>query len=577
MTVRRMRPVLRRPVLRRPVRRAAALVAVVLGVLLLVVGPASAHAALDASTPGPGVVLTTAPTRVVLTFDEDVTLLPTSVRVFAPDGSRADDGVVGHAGGNGATASVGLDASARGTYLVSWRVISDDSHPVSGAYTFSVGSTSAAPTAATLHNVPSVAGLLGVARWIGYAGSSLLLGGLVFALLCRPRREPPARRLMLAGAAALALGAVIGLLAQGALDAGLGLSAVGRPSLVREVLDSTYGRATLARIVLAALGAGVVLVVRGLWAQILATILLTIGVGVSFAAAGHAVAGSQRDLSLVSDSVHLIGASVWLGGLVMLLVVLGPGGVSDPVAVARRFSRVAMSAVAALVVTGIYQAWRQVGAWGAFGATAYGKELLVKIVLVAATIALAAGSHRWLWRGVGPTVRVEAATAASVPPSLGPSGSSGSSGRSSGAATVGQLRRTVAVEMVLGAVVLAVTAALVATEPATTAYHPVVSANVRIQGDLVQVSAVPAGDRTMDVHLYVFGPNHQPVDPGQITATVSLPAKQVGPLPVTLQNAGPGHRIGTVSVPIAGDWQLAVTIGATDTDEATKDVDLPIR
>lgn len=535
--------------------------------LVLIAGPASAHAVLEGSTPAANAVLRTPPTQVVLHFDENVSLLPTSVRVFAPDGSRADNGIVGHAQGDGTTASVGLDAPRRGTYLVSWRVISADSHPVSGAYTFSVGAPSAAPTATTLHNVPSVAGLLGIARWIGYAGSSLLLGGLAFGLLCRPRREPLVRRLMLGGAAGLALGAAIGLLAQGALDAGLGLSALGRPSLVREVLGTTYGRATLARLVLAALGAAAVLFVRGLWAQMLATILLAVGIGVSFAAAGHAVAGSHRDLTMVVDCIHVIGASVWLGGLVMLVVTLRPrGGVGDVIDVTRRFSRVAMTCVVALVATGTYQAWRQVGSWGAFSATTYGRELLIKILVVAAAIALAAGSRWWLWRALRPPVVVEAATASAAPPQP-----------SSSAAPVGQLRRTVASEMALGALVLGITSALVATEPAATAYRPVVSANLTIEGDLVQVSAIPAAERAMDLHLYVFGPDQQPTNPKQITATVSLPSQQIGPLPVRLYQGGPGHWAAAVTVPVAGDWQLAVTVRTTAIDESTQYLDMPIR
>lgn len=552
---------------RRTARWARAVGALALAsTLVLAAAPASAHAVLEGSTPNAESVLKTAPTRVVLKFDENVTLLPTSVRVFAPDGSRADSGVVGRFQDDGETASVGVDATRRGTYLVSWRVISADSHPVSGAYTFSVGAASAAPTASDLHNVPSVAGLLGVARWIGYAGSALLLGGLVFGLLCRPRREPSVQRLMLLGAAGLAVGAVIGLLAQGALDAGLGLSAIGRPSLVREVLGTTYGHATLARLVLAVLGAGVVATARGLWTQAAATVLLAIGLGLSFAAAGHAVAGSHRDVALVADSVHVVGASVWLGGLTMLLVTLRPrAGARDLLVVTQRFSRVAMAAVAALVVTGVFQAWRQVGAWGAFTATTYGRELLIKIVVVAAAVALAAGSRSWLWRRLHPTLVVQAATDTPARP------------RPPGPPPVTQLRRTVVGELALGVIVLGITSALVATEPAAEAYSPVVSASVTIEGDLVQISAVPVGGRTMDLHIYVLGPDGRPTDPKEITATVSLPSQSIGPLPVRLYDSGPGHRTAAVTVPISGDWRLALTVRISAIEERTEYVDMPIR
>lgn len=542
--------------------------------LVAIAGPASAHAVLESSTPQPGAVLATAPTRVMLTFDENVTLLPTSLRVFAPDGSRADDGIVGHEDGRGPTADVAMRATEHGTYLVSWRVVSADSHPVSGAFTFSVGSASAAPSAGPLKNVPTVAGLLGVARWTGYAGSALLVGGLFFGLLCRPRVDRPTRWLMLAGAGGLALGAVIGLLAQGALDAGLGLSAVGRPSLVREVLGTAYGRATLARLLLAVLGAGVVLVLergrdrgQGLWlARWAASVLLALGVGVSFAAAGHAVSGTHRDLALVVDTVHGVGASVWLGGLVMLLVALRPGAMRSPAAVAYRFSGVALGAVVVIVASGGYQAYREVGAWGALTATTYGTELVVKLVVVAAMLALAAGSRLWLWRTLRPTLVVQAATAESAPPAASPSTDP----------MLGRLRRTVAGEMALGAVVLGISSALVVTQPAATAYSPMVSATLSIEGDTVQVSAIPLGERTMDLHLYVFGPNHRLSEPQQIAATITLPSQHVGPLPVALHRGGAGHRIAAVTVPIAGTWTLAVTVRTTAIDEATGYVAMPV-
>ena len=136
--------------------------------------------------------------------------------------------------------------------------------------------------------------------------------------------------------------------------------------------------------------------------------------------------------------------------------------------------------------------------------------------------------------------------------------------------------------MVLGetvglCVVLGITSALVATEPAKTAYHPSASGELSLVGDTVQVSAIPDGDRRMDLHLYVFDKSGQPSDPKEITAAVSLPSKELGPLPVTLAVAGPGHRQGVVAVPVAGQWRLAVTVRTTAIDEATGYVTLPVR
>src|ERR1700759_1975630 len=125
-------------------------VALAAGLLGLVgtAAPAAAPAVPERSDPAPRALLDAGPRGVTLTYDEAVTTLPTSVRVYGPDGSRVDDRHVLHPAGEGRRVPVGLqDNLARGSYLVSWRVISADSHPVAGAFTFAVGQRTATPTA----------------------------------------------------------------------------------------------------------------------------------------------------------------------------------------------------------------------------------------------------------------------------------------------------------------------------------------------------------------------------------------------------------------------------------------------
>jgi copper transport protein len=126
-------------------------------------------------------------------------------------------------------------------------------------------------------------------------------------------------------------------------------------------------------------------------------------------------------------------------------------------------------------------------------------------------------------------------------------------------------------------VVLGVTASLVVTEPAKTAYHPTISASLTLLGQTVDVTAVPSGARAVDLHVYVLDASGQPGKPEEITATVSLPSKQIDALPVPLRLADPGHWRAPVSVPVAGDWRLAITIRTTAIDEATGYATLTIR
>ncbi|WP_198289967.1 copper resistance protein CopC [Nocardioides sp. Iso805N] len=507
--------------------------------LVLLAGPASAHAVLESSDPRPDAVLAAPPGSVTLSFDEPVSLLPGSLRVYDPEGQRIDRGDVGHPDGHGERVSVQLrTADAQGSYLVSWRVVSADSHPVSGAFTFAVGKAGAAPP--TPHDTSSTGISVGlaIARWLGYAGSALLVGISLVVAWCWAEgwRQRRVRRLVLAGGTLLAVGAVADLLLKGPYDAALGLGSVTDGALLREVLGSTYGHATVARLVLVALA--LVLLRLRPPSRLIASVL-AVAFGLSFAFAGHAAAGSGRTLAAINDTVHVVSASAWLGGLVLVLVAI------DSVAVVQRFSRLAVGAVLLLVATGLWQAARQVGSWAALRHTTYGHELLVKLLVIALVLGIAAGSRALVWRA-------EAGQPA-------------------------RIRSLVLAETVGLGIVLGITSALVATEPAKTAYHPSASGQLTLVGDTVQVSAVPVGDRQMDLHVYVFDKAGQPSDPKEITAAVSLPSKLLGPLPVTLAVAGPGHRQGTVAVPVAGQWRLAVTVRTTAIDEATGYVTLPIR
>jgi len=108
-------------------------------------------------------------------------------------------------------------------------------------------------------------------------------------------------------------------------------------------------------------------------------------------------------------------------------------------------------------------------------------------------------------------------------------------------------------------------------------HHPSVDQTLRFGPDTAQVSAVPAGDRAMDLHLFFFGSEGQPIDPAEVKATLRLPKQDLGPLPVTLQSFGGGHDIGNIAVPVPGDWTLTVSARTGAIDEFDQKVTLPIR
>ena len=544
------RPVARSGTTLRVVRGALRSIAVVaVPALVLVTAPSWGHATLEGSNPSTGAVLKVLPPRVTLRFDESVTTLSTSLEVYGPDGARVDDGAITRPNGEGSLVSVGVTGQQRGTYLVSWRVISADSHPVSGAFTFSVGKSSAVPTAPRVRTDPTVATALGASRWLGYLGAASLVGGIAFLLVCWRDgwSSLGVRRLVWGGLAAAALAALLGFLLKGPYDAARGIGHIGQADLLREVLGSTYGRAMLARLCLLALLA-LLLVVRlrvdpRVWVSLSAATSLCLLA--SYALTGHAVSDHPQAVAIAIDVAHLGAMSVWIGGLAMLVLFVVRGG--EPVEVAapvvRRFSRLALGAVLVLVSTGTYQAWREVRSWAALTATTYGRELLVKLVLVACVIGVAVLSRRWVRHG---------------------------------REDLPALRRRVSLEAAGVVLVLGVTSALVATQPAASAYHPSVSANLAAGPDTVRVSAVPAGDRRMQVHLSVFDKFSRPTEPAEVDASLTLPGRSIGPLPLTLTKAGKGQRIASLAVPVLGEWTMTVVVRTTAIDEYFATVVLPI-
>ncbi|TVL92320.1 copper resistance protein CopC [Streptomyces sp. SAJ15] len=393
-----------------------------LGVLLLAVlacalgfgaTPASAHAALTATDPADGAVLPTQPQRVTLTFSEGVLVSDDSVRVLDPRGRRVDDGEPDHRDGESSTMSVALRAGLPdGTYTVAWQAVSEDSHPVGGAFTFSIGAPSATTVSVptTAEPDPTVDTLYGVGRYAAYAGLVLLVGGCVFAAACRSSK--PVERVAAAGWATLFAATVLLLLLRSPYTGGDTLGAALDLGRLDEVLSTKPGAALLARLLLLGAAAGFLAVLFGPYARQRAKATarreLTVGLGVggavlaaglgaTWAMAEHASVGIQPWLAMPVDVAHLLAVGVWLGGLVALLVTLRAGEPVPGTAV-RRFSRLAFGSVLALVVTGLYQSWRQVGDWSALTGTEYGRWLLVKVALVAVLVGLAAGSRRWTAR-----------------------------------------------------------------------------------------------------------------------------------------------------------------------------------
>ncbi|MGW3285959.1 copper resistance CopC/CopD family protein [Streptomyces sp. NPDC001002] len=404
----------------RRTRTLVLLILAVFGALLAGAGPASAHAALTGSDPAQGVVVDKAPTAVTLTFSEKVATSSDSLRVLDPKGKRVDTGKPTET--SGTTYAVPLHSGLPdGTYTVSWQVVSADSHPVAGAFTFSIGAPSTTTVSVSDETVGGgiVGWLYGFGRYMSYAGFILMVGGGAFVLACWQRGAGvrPVQRLVVSGWLTITASTLLLLLLRGSYTSSGKVGAIFDLNLLGQVLQTKTGAALISRLLLLAAAALFIAVLFGAYEKredeekqdltfglAIGGSVVAAGLAASWALAEHASTGLQPGIAMPVDVIHLLAVATWLGGLSALLVALYRSEVPIEASAVRRFSQVAFGSVVAVVATGIYQSWRQLGSWAAFTDTGYGQLLLVKIGLVAVLVGIAFISRRWTGQLAGTAV-----------------------------------------------------------------------------------------------------------------------------------------------------------------------------
>ncbi|MEU1916387.1 copper resistance CopC/CopD family protein [Streptomyces massasporeus] len=651
--------------------------------LLAGAGPASAHAAVTGSDPGQGAVVDKAPARITLTFSEQVALSDDSLRVLDPEGKRVD--TAKPATVSGTTYAVPLHSGLPdGTYTVAYQVVSADSHPVAGAYTFSIGAPSKTSVSVSGQSTDDgvVGWLYGFGRYVSYAGFIVMAGGAAFVLACwrRGAGVRPVQRFVVSGWVALTASTLALLLLRGSFTGSGKVSDIFDLSLLGQVLQTKSGAALVSRLLLLAAAALFIAVLFGAYDKredaeekrdltfglSIGGVVVAAGLAASWAMSEHASVGLQAGIAMPVDVLHLLAVAAWLGGLGALLVALYRAPADTPVdaPAVRRFSQVAFGSVLALIATGTYQSWRQLGSWSAFTDTRYGQLLLAKIALVVVLVGVAWISRRWTGRlaetvpveasavrekervgaradgtgettavGTGETAVVGTGETAVVGDGDAPAEGQGDTGldtdeqpgtesadsepadseraaqlaRQQAARDTAQrkrmrdadphrfgLRRSVLTEAGIAVVLLAVTTVLTQTEPgrteqeakAATAATASSSADEGASGALtlnmpfdtggedgkgiVTIDVDPARVGGNEMHVYVERPNGRAFDIPEVKVEFTLKAKDIGPLPVAPDHIATGHwSANGVQIPMAGDWQVDVTVRTSDIDEVT--------
>jgi copper transport protein len=267
------------------------------------------------------------------------------------------------------------------------------------------------------------------------------------------------------------------------------------------------------------------------------------------------------------DVVHFGAVAVWIGGLVVLGVSVLPRPPRDARAILARWSPVAMSAVAALVVTGSIQAWRELRSVPAFYDSTYGRWILVKVAGLLVLLALGEYGRRRVR-----TMTVDELMSASLGAALADRPDEPSR------AAVASLRRSVGLELGLAAGVLAATSVLVVSTPGMHAGHAghgahtasagPVSATTELPNQVkVDVVADPARAGSAVLTITVRTRSGDLIDPPEVDVTAALPDAGIAPITLSPVRAGAGRfTVDAASMLLPGTWTLTVTVRTTDVD-----------
>jgi copper transport protein len=512
-------------------------IAVAAGLLALVSfttpGVASAHAILDSSNPAASTVIAESPTEIRLDFNEHIESSLLNVRLF--DAAQKEITVQrAELGTDPSIVTAAIPDLADGVYVVVWRVVSADGHPISGAFPFEVGDKSSGTgndlLTKILNNIDSESPLgnpLAASRFISFMSLVVLLGLVVFTWGSSLLATQKARQLLRASILGVAFGSIAVLLLQGPYASGRGWGAIFDTQLISDVTATRLGLAVLLRLVLVVLWGYLAMNdVRAntRWWKYLA-MSAAVGIIATFSLSGHPSAASLPALFVLVDAIHVGAVAAWAGGLISLAVLR-----NEEAANAARYSRIATWAMPIAVISGVVQGLHLLGGISGMTDSSYGKFLILKTAIVLAVILLGAKARAHLADSHG-----------------------------------AEFGKTIRFEATLMVIVLAVAALLVGTSPSDrgTGGSQTFSATQIRSGIVADISVLPTRVGTAEVHVVLTPPGGALKPVTEVTVEMSLPSRDIPAIPVKLYELGPNHWTGVVNIPYSGTWSFESRVKPT--------------
>lgn len=483
-------------------------------------------------------MLAAMPERVTLAFNEPVA--PLVMRLATPAGeTQRLEGVTVR----DRNVTIALPASPlRGTYVLSWRVVSLDGHPVGGSLLFSVGEEGGS---AAIQAVPARSGLAAafvLLKVVFYIAMMIGVGGAVARNwldgASGPTRTagPLAIAAILAGFPTVVL--LVGLQGLDALDAPL--DALAQPPVWKAGLETSFGVTAIVAAFTLFAGLFAALASAPGPARVISLAALA-GIGLSLAASGHASAASPQVLMRPSVFLHAAAIALWVGSLLPLLRALRG---SDASAALGRFSRIAPGVVLVLVVSGVTLAVVQVVRIEALWTAGYGVVLLAKLALVIALLGIAAYNRLVL--------------------------TAGAMQGDAGART--RLRRTIATEILIAVAIFGAAGLWRFTPPPRAILAAQQAPDfVHIHGAkaMADVTVAPPVSGRRTVSIFVQKPDFTLLAPKEVTLRLANPTAGIEPLTFPARSAGEGiWTVDGVVIPIGGTWNVGVDILIDDFERA---------
>lgn len=504
---------------------------------------AAAHASLVASEPSAEAVLATAPQSFTLTFNEPVTVL--RLQLIDPRGRSHPVSAIDQ---DGATLRFAPPASlGEGAYVLSWRVSSDDGHPIGGALTFWIGAPGQRLPAIEVPDDP----LRRTAIWLTRIATELTLlmavGGAVFLgwIAAAPPRGARATCVVTALLGLVTLILSVGLHGLDVLD--LPIRQIGDAAVWRAGGAGSFGdAATLS-------GIALVLALAALrwhgWNARLLSLGAVVGLGTAFAVSGHAATAEPRVLASGAVWVHGVSLAVWIGALVPLAIAVGSKGDSAP-ATLRRFSRAIPPAVVALLISGVALAAIELGRVDALWQSDYGRVLIGKLALVLGLLGLA------LWNRVRLTPRLLAGEAAAVR----------------------TMRASIFAELMLVIAILGVVGLWRFTPPPrSVAVQSAEVVHLHTERAMATVTLTPGQAGPIAITVLLQTADEAPLAAQALTVSLANPDAGIEPLSAEAQKAANGQWQARLTAPVPGRWTLTLGVLISDFEKVNLEAPIVIR